>query len=162
MSSRLRVARRPLVLWRVFTGRDESLPVMLLDADSLGQKMAKEIKSSLYVDKPERVLSVGEFVGYDNAEIEDLLPFDLLANEMDRMEREPETRLADVIREDEPFVGQVEAWATDQKVELSKDWKVKLAKRVKERALTKGIDPFPDDVIKRWVRLFNTFAESVV
>jgi hypothetical protein len=53
-------------------------------------------------------LSVDQFVGYDNAEIEDLFPFHLLADEMDRIERAPETRLSDVIREGKPFVGQVE------------------------------------------------------
>ena len=146
----------------ILTGRDENLPVMLLDADTAGKRMAQEIKSSLYADKPERVLSVGQFVVYDNAEIEDLFPLNLLAEEMDRMERKPETRLEDVIRKGEPFVGQVKAWATEQNVKLNQDWKVKLAKRVKERALTKGVDSFPDDVVKRWVKLFNTFAESVV
>ncbi len=144
----------------ILTGRDENLPVMLLDADTAGKRVAQEIKSTLYVDKPERVLSVGQFVDYDNAEIEDLFPFDLLADEMDRMERKPETRLADVIRMGEPFVGQVRAWATEQSVKLPQDWKIKLAKRVKERVLTKGSDSFPDDVVKRWVQLFNAFAEN--
>ena len=144
----------------ILTGRDENLPVILLDADTAGKKMAKEIKSSLYAEQPERVLSVGEFVGYDNAEIEDLFPFDLLADEMDRMEREPEKRLADVIRKDEPFVGQVKEWATSQGVKLSQGWKVKLARRVKERALTKGIGWFKDDVVDRWVQLFDAFVEK--
>ena len=144
----------------ILTGRDESLPIMLLDADADGKRMAQQLQSSLYTDKPERILSVGGFVDYDNAEIEDLLPFNLLADEMDRIERAPETRLRDVIREGEPFVGQVEARAADQRVELSKDWKVKLAKRVKERALAKGIDSFPDDVVKNWAQLFNAFAKN--
>lgn len=153
-------AKTARIVASILTGRDESLPVMLLDADVAGKKMAEGIKSTLYVEKPERVLSVGEFVGYDNAEIEDLVPFGLLTDEMDRIERGPETRLADVIREGEPFVGQVEAWATDQRVELGKDWKVKLAKRVKEQALTKGIGQFNDEVVERWVQLFRAFAEK--
>ena len=144
----------------ILTGRDESLPTVLLDGDTQGQRMAGELKSSLYTDKPERVLLVNEFVRYDNAEIEDLFPFHLLADEMDRMERAPETRLTAVIREGEPFVGQVEAWATDQRVGLSKDWKVKLAKRVKERALAKGIGWFKKDVVDRWIQLFNAFEEE--
>ena len=144
----------------ILTGRDESLPIMLLDADADGERMAKQLQSSLYRGKPERILSVGEFADYDNAEIEDLLPFNLLADEMDRIKREPDTRLADVIREGEPFVGQVEAWAADQRIELGKDWKVKLAKRVKERALAEGIGWFKDDVVERWVQLFGAFAKN--
>ena len=141
----------------ILTGRDESLPAVLLDGDTRGQQMAAELKSSLYVDKPNRVLLVSEFVGFDNAEIEDLFPFQLLADEIDRIEHAPETRLVDVIREGEPFVGQVTAWADDQGVELKGDWKVKLAKRVKERALAKGVGWFNRDTIERWAQLFHAF-----
>ena len=116
--------------------------------------MKKAITSNLYADNPELVLLVGDFVDYADAEIEDLLPFGLLADEMDRIEREPEVRLGDVMREGEPFVGQVKAWASDHGIELTPDWKVKLAKRVKERALTQGVGEFDDCVVKRWVRLF--------
>jgi len=42
-------------------------------------------------------------------------------------------------------------------VELNKDWKVKLAKRVKERALARGVSWFKEDVVKCWVELFNAF-----
>ena len=48
----------------------------------------------------------------------------------------------------------------DQRVELSKDWKVKLAKRVKERALAEGIGWFKDDVVERWVQPFGAFAKN--
>ena len=144
----------------ILTGRDETLPVMLLDSDESGKRMKKEIASSLYGDHPELVLLVSDFVGYDNSEIEDLFPFDLLAEEIDRIEREPETRLADVIRQEEPFVGQVETWANDQGVDLDQDWKVRLAKRAKQRALEKGISGFNGDVIERWVRLFHAFEKN--
>ncbi len=144
----------------ILTGRDESLPAVLLDGDAQGRRMAEELKATLHSDKPKRVLLANEFAGYDNAEIEDLFPVHLLADEMDRIERVPETRLADVICEGKPFVGQVKAWAAEQGVELSKDWKVKLAKRVKERALAKGIGWFEKDVVDRWVRLFNAFGEE--
>ena len=144
----------------ILTGRDENLPVVLLDADAQGKRMAESLKASLYAEKQERVLSVGQFVGYDNAEIEDLLPFDLLADEMDRMKRDTETRLADVICQDKPFIGQVETWSNDQNIGLPPFWKVELAKRVKQRALTKGIDSFPCAVVSRWVDIFNAFTEN--
>ena len=144
----------------ILTGRDENLPVVLLDADAQGKLMAESLKANLYAEKQERVLSVGEFVSYDNAEIEDLLPFDLLADEMDRMNRNTETRLAEIICPDKPFVGQVKTWSDDQDIELHPFWKVELAKRVKQRALTKGIDSFPCDVVSRWVQMFNAFMEN--
>lgn len=144
----------------ILTGRDENLPVVLLDADDRGKQMAKSLKDNLYADQQDRVLSVGEFVDYDDAEIEDLFPFELLAEEIDRMERKPETRLADVVHSGQPFVGQVEAWVDDQGVTLPKFWKVELAKRVKQRALAKGIDSFKTEDIERWVRIFDAFTKN--
>ena len=144
----------------ILTGRDENLPMVLFDADDRGKQMAKSLKDNLYADQQDRVLSVGDFVAYDNAEIEDLFPFEILAEEMDRMERQPETRLAEIIRPGHPFVGQVEAWADDQSITLRKFWKVELAKRIKHQALAKGIDSFGAEDVDRWVHIFNAFTKN--
>ncbi|MCG8441444.1 MAG: AAA family ATPase, partial [Caulobacterales bacterium] len=147
------------VVASILTGRDEVLPFILLDDDGPGRQMRANLTNSLYAESPEKVLSVKDYVGYDDSEIEDFLPFDLLADEMDRMEREPETRLADVIQDGQPFVHQVEAWANRQGVTLPPHWKVDLAVRVKQRALEKGIGSFDKDVIDCWVNLFQRFME---
>lgn len=146
------------VVASILTGRDEVLPFMLLDDDGPGRQMRKILSDSLYKQSPDKVLSVAEHVGYENAEVEDLLPFELLADEMDRMEREPEKRLSDTIIERKPFVGQVEDWAAQEGVQLRPHWKVELAIRVKQRALTKGISAFNDNTVQRWVDLFNRFS----
>ena len=146
------------VVASILTGRDESLPMMLLDDDTPGKQMKASLAKGLYVESPERVLSVGDFVDYDDAEIEDLFPFDLLADELDRMEREPEARLSDTIKAGRPFVGQVEAWAGAHGVTLQDHWKVELSIRTKQRALSKGIASFSDEIVARWVELFRSFA----
>lgn len=148
------------VVASILTGRDEKLPVMLLDGDGPGKRMANELTSGLYAAEKEKVLSVTDFVGFDHAEIEDLFPSQFLADEIDRMERGPDARLSDVVREGEPFVGQVEAWAKLQKVSLRPHWKVELAKRVKTRALTVGHAKFDDAVLEKWTVLFKAFAEK--
>lgn len=145
------------VVASILTGRDEVLPFMLLDDDEPGRQMRTTLVNSLYAQSPEKVLNVADHAGYERAEIEDLMPFDLLADEMDRMEREPETRLADVIVAGQPFVRQVEDWAAQQGVHLSAHWKVNLAIRVKQRALTKGIGQFSNETVQRWTGLFNAF-----
>ena len=106
----------------------------------------------------QRVLSVGTFVEgvVENAEVEDLLPSKLLAGELDRIVRESEVRLEDEIKIGVSFVDQAQSWAKSQSVELPKHWKVKLARRVKERMLQGGIDEF-DAVRERWSRLFDAF-----
>jgi hypothetical protein len=146
------------VVASILTGRDEVLPFMLLDDDGPGRQMRATLANSLYAESPDKVLNVADHAGYEKAEIEDLMPFDLLADEMDRMEREPETRLADVVVDGKPFVGQVEDWATQQGVTLNPHWKVELSIRAKQRALTKGIGHFSDEVVNRWVALFEAFT----
>ncbi|MGL6212882.1 ATP-dependent nuclease [Billgrantia desiderata] len=145
------------VVASILTGRDETLPFVLLDSDSPGRRLADSLKGGLYASNPERVLSVADFVGFEKAEIEDLFPAEYLAGELDRIEREPEERLSDVIKDEEPFVGQVEQWAKNQGVALDPHWKVHLSVRVKKRALSRGISDFSDAYIEKWVKMFRSF-----
>ena len=150
-------AKTARVVASILIGRDDALPKILLDADGPGRQMAGNLKDKLYAEAQERVLSVADFVKIDSAEIEDLFPPKFLAEELDRMEREPETRLVDVIQEGNPFVGQVENWARSEDVTLAKHWKVDLSIRAKKRALTVGIEGFDDTTVERWVKLFEAF-----
>ena len=149
--------RTARVVASILTGRDETLPKILLDADTPGQQMAGNLKSGLYADAPDRVLSVADFANVKAAEIEDLFPPKFLAEELDRMEREPETRLVDVVKEGSPFVGQAEDWAEAQAVALDKHWKVNLSTKAKKRALGVGIGGFDKATVERWVKLFEAF-----
>ncbi|MBT8167621.1 AAA family ATPase [Falsiruegeria litorea] len=146
------------VVASILTGRDEVLPMLLLDDDAPGRQMTANLRQGLYTESPEKVLSVRAFVDYDRAEIEDLLPFEILADEIDRLIREPDVRFAEVVKAGEPFVGQLELWAKDQGVTLEDHWKVALSIKVKQRILTKGIAAIPDDVVARWVLLFEAFS----
>ena len=150
-------AKTARVVASILTGRDDTLPKILLDADAPGRQMAGNLKDKLYAEAQERVLSVADFVEIESAEIEDLFPPKFLAEELDRMEREPENRLVDVIQEGNPFVGQVENWARSEAVTLAKHWKVNLSIRAKKRALTVGIKGFDNTTVERWVELFEAF-----
>lgn len=146
------------VVASILTGRDEVLPMILLDDDGPGRQMSANLKQALYAESPKKVLCVRSFVDYENAEIEDLLPFDILADEIDRLEREPDVRFADVVKQGEPFVGQLERWAQEQGVTLGDHWKVTLSIKVKQRMLTRGLDDIPEDILDRWVKLFEAFS----
>lgn len=146
------------VVASILTGRDEVLPKILLDADAPGRKMATALKSELYADAPDRVLSVEQFVGFTDAEVEDLFPAGFLADEIDRMVRDPDERLADVIQIDRPFVGQVEAWTAARGHQLDQHWKVALAIKAKQRALNIGPGKFDEDTLARWERLFSVLV----
>ena len=146
------------VVAAILAGKDENLPKVLLDDDTPGRNMADAFRKELYGEHPERVLSVAAFVGFERAEIEDLFPPKYLADELDRIVRGAEDRLADEIKEGKPFVGQVEEWAKKQGVALDPHWKVHLAARVKQRAITRGPEDFKDEaLLAKWVTLFEAF-----
>ena len=143
----------------ILSGRDEVLPIVLLDGDQPGRRMAKELASSLYVAEKDKILSTDDFTDMKQSEIEDLLPVTFLAEVMDRWQRRPEVLFGDVAKPGEPVIGQIEQWADSQKLELPDFWKVDLAKRAKQRALDIGLAHFDEETVERWRRLFCRLAE---
>lgn len=144
----------------ILTGRDDALPLVLLDSDAMGRKMAAELKTSLYQGGEDRVLEVGTYVGFADAEIEDLIPAAFMASVVDRWHRvsDPDDEFAAVAEAGKPIVPQIEAWAAKQGIALEKGWKVEVAKRVKQLALARGIEAFDADTQAKWVALFNRLA----
>lgn len=144
----------------ILTGRDEAVPYMILDGDVMGRKLAKELGSSLYQDHADRLISVDDHTGMDGSEIEDLIPPDVIAAVIDRMYRSAETEIADVLEAGKPILGQIEAWAATQKVDLEPGWKVELSKRVKQHLLGKGMAVVKPDYGERWQQLFEVLGSS--
>jgi hypothetical protein len=145
----------------ILCGRDEALPVALLDGDGPGVAMAKQLRETLYADQPDLVLDVSEFTGMADSEIEDLLPPPIVAREVDRWQRGPDTPFGDGLQSGKPIVPQIEAWAAKHGVTLKKPgWKVELAKRVKERLLADGPAAIDATVLDRWEKLFKAFQEN--
>lgn len=144
----------------ILTGRDEALPLVLLDDDIPGRKAAGEMCSSLYQGDPDRLINVASFVPYEGAEVEDLFPASLIADAIDRQFRvsEPEDEFAVIAKDDAPIVPQIEAWAATHSITLALGWKVDLAKRVKQQLLARGLASVPDEAAASWVKLFEAFA----
>jgi hypothetical protein len=144
----------------ILTGRDEKPPFMLFDGDESGKRITRELKSGLYADAHDKILSTDDFAGYQSSEVEDLMPATFFAKVIDRWERRPDTPFSDVVKSGKPLVGQVEAWAKEQSICLAEGWKVQVAKQVKQLALSRGISEFDDATIGKWVSLFNAFSDS--
>ncbi|WP_371881496.1 AAA family ATPase [Caballeronia sp. S22] len=145
----------------ILTGRDETLPVVLLDGDQMGTRMAAELSSGLYNGEQKKVLSTDEFAGFKGSELEDLIPNQRFVDAVDRVFRAREQLFSEVALPGNPIVPQVEAWAKREGMELPPGWKVEVAKRVKAVLLTKGIDYVEEDLIERWVKLFARFEPAV-
>ncbi|QEI05528.1 AAA family ATPase [Pigmentiphaga aceris] len=144
----------------ILTGRDESLPVVLLDGDQMGLRMATELKSSLYNGEEKKVLTTEEFTDFNGSELEDLIPHERFVEAVDRHFRASEQQFLEVASKEKPIVPQVEAWAKSESIELTAGWKVEVAKRVKVVLLTKGIGEIDDGLVELWVQLFSRFEPS--
>lgn len=142
----------------ILGGREETLPVAFLDSDAQGEKFAQDLRLGLYAGEPGRVLQVGSFVEIKGAEVEDLIPHDIIIKAIDRMIREPETSFERRHQPQKPIIPQVEKWATDGGAKLEKGWKVELAKRVK-RALLDGAS-VPEATMDMWKCLFDSFLSG--
>ncbi|MBA4790226.1 MAG: AAA family ATPase [Rhizobiales bacterium] len=143
----------------ILSGRDEALPYVVLDGDAPGRKLATELGTSLYINDRDRIVTVDTITNMENSEIEDLFPVEFMAKVVDKWERKPEEDFADVVEPGKPIVDQIEAWANSAGIALELGWKVELAKRVKQQVLAKGAKQFDDDVIDRWVTLFEKISE---
>ncbi len=153
-------AKTTRIVASILTGRDESLPVVLLDGDTQGSSMARELARGLYAGESGKIVSTDSFVGFAQSEVEDLMPAKLLSEVVDRFERRPEVLFSDIVKADEPVVPQIEAWASSQNIELPAFWKVELAKRAKRRLLDVGLGYFDEETVGKWVRLFSTLLET--
>ena len=147
-------AKTTRIVASILSGRDETLPLVLLDGDAPGSRMAKELTSNLYGDEKEKILCTDEFVGFGESEVEDLLPLDFLVEVVDRWQRRTDLLFSEVVRTGEPVVPQIEGWAGTQGLDLAASWKVELAKRAKLRALNAGIERFKENAIEKWQQLF--------
>ena len=153
-------AKPTRIVASILTGRDETLPAVLLDGDEPGRRMAKELAGGLYGEETDKILCTDDFAEVGGSEVEDLLPVEFVAGVVDRWQRRPDVLFADVVKAGEPVVPQIEAWARTQGVELPKFWKVELAKLAKQRALVVGFDHFDDRAVQRWQRLFQALIDE--
>lgn len=146
------------VVASILGSRDDELPVALFDSDTQGNLTAKALRNGLYAGDPKLVLQVESFTDMPNSEIEDLIPLQLIVQQLDKWQRASDVQFAEKVQEGKPVVPQIEAWAVANNVELtSPGWKVELAKKVKQRMLADGPDAIPPETLDKWATLFEAF-----
>lgn len=155
-------ARTARMVASILTGRDESLPFVLLDDDEQGRKMSKEMATSLYHGAPDRLLNERDYVGFEGAEIEDLFPTRIIAEAVDRLHRagDSEQDFSLTAMPGLPIVPQIEKWAAKNGLDLPRGWKVPLSRRVKQQVLALSIGDLDPAVVKTWVNVFTAFEPS--
>ena len=141
----------------IITGKEEELPVVLLDSDVAGEEKKKSLKKNLYKEEEKKLLSVNNYIHtqVENAEIEDIMDERFI---IDAVNREFHSEIEDFEFDDKSkkgIVEQIEDFAKENEINLEEGWKVKIAKRYvsKEREDSKAI-------IEKWKNMFNNFLEN--
>ena len=145
-------------------GKNDELPIVLLDSDMSGRDYLKKLQSGLYTSCKERILQVSDFVGIENAEIEDLIPKELMRRYFNKLFNEVDDEdWDDAINSGSPLVPQIEKFAMKHSIALPEGWKVKLSKNVKQQITgSKGYSVrIKDETLEMWANLFKKFNSGV-
>lgn len=146
------------VLSSIVAGRDDRLPAVVLDGDAQGRAAAETLRANQYHEQPDSVICVADHVGLEAGEVEDLIPPQTIAKEIDRLYRGGDT-FEETLRVGEPIVRQVQSWAKEQGASLPAGWKVSIAIAVSRR-IRGGQVPLGEDTLANWAELFRRMIPS--
>lgn len=141
----------------ILTAKADELPLVLLDSDAPGKQTAERLKSGIYEPQKDRIMLVSAFVGFDNSEVEDIYPADIICWAVDRKYR-LDDEFKDEYQAGQPMVGQIEAYAQRYGITLERGWKVELAKLAKDRIIKQGVDSVNAATKAKWIDLFSRIA----
>lgn len=152
-------AKTAKIIASILMGRDDALPMVLLDSDAAGKQAAKALQENLYQGVKDRVLLTDNYIeGLKETEIEDFLPAPLLIQVLDRMERRAQQDFEDFHDPKKPIVPQIKAWAKNEGFEMVEGWKVQLALAAKSKLLASPDKHVDDEILKQWTGLFKEFG----
>lgn len=146
----------------IVSGKDGELPLVVLDADGSGKSAKDKLQSGLYKHSTDSIIDVGEFLDFENGEVEDIVPPRLILRHIGRLFREIEDEdFEDYYVEGKAIVPQVESFAKLHSIDLPKGWKVDVSRGFKQQLLKAKDDVVPDDYMNKWKKLFNMFNRQL-
>lgn len=141
----------------IITGKEEVLPIVLVDNDVSGKEKKKSLEKNLYIEDKNKLLSVDQYTHkkIENAEIEDIMDENIIA---DAFNREYHSEYEDFeynSTSKKSIVQQIEEFAKENEIILDDGWKVKIAKKY----INKEIIP-SEKIKEKWIKLFNDLQEN--
>lgn len=144
----------------LLTGKKGTLPYVILDSDKSGSDSKKKLESNLYKECRNSLIEIKDFVGVDNSEVEDMMPYSLLEKGISHLFMMVEDESFDeAYDETKPIVPQIEKFASENDIELPAGWKVDLAKAAKQRLLGKKVPSFDEKYREMWQKLFTSLTQ---
>lgn len=129
------------------------MPYIILDSDRSGQDYCNKLTKELYKDIQDKVIMTESITSIANSEIEDLIPYKLLARAIDRLFN-TDLDFGEYYNENNPLIPQIEAFAKENDIELPQGYKVDLAKHFKQ-LLSKNTTFNEAKYIDMWKSIFE-------
>lgn len=140
----------------ILSAKEEELPFVLVDSDKMGRDIKQKLVSGLYSGLEDRIIEVSDILDLPDAEVEDLLPGQLILPVISRIFRSVDEEIfEDVVVPDRALVPQVKEFAERHKVALEDGWKVDVARQVKARLLQRGVQLVDEETVSRWKALLE-------
>ena len=140
------------------SAKNDDLPYVILDSDSIGKDYKKKIESNLYIGHNERIICINSVVKMDGSEVEDLIPFSIIEK---RIRILFGTEIGDEFEEEferdssKPIIPQIETFAEEHSVILKEGWKVDISRFFNKKMLSSSLDNIPETCLSMWVELFK-------
>ncbi|MDO5464689.1 MAG: AAA family ATPase [Akkermansia sp.] len=144
-------------LTSIVSAKKDDLPHVIIDSDVSGHSFCKKIKEQLYKNDDSKIHMVGTYLNQKNAEIEDLIPPDIVERAIAPY-LQNEEMISFCIAEGEPYVNQIESFANDYGITLPDGWKVEIAKKIKIILSKTPKEKIDDKYINIWSRLFDDLS----
>ncbi|MBQ8116755.1 MAG: AAA family ATPase [Lachnospiraceae bacterium] len=140
----------------ILCGKSSELPYVIVDSDKSGKETVKKLCSGLYKDDHSKIIEIHTIAGFDNSEVEDIIPFVLLERGIRNFFNSVEDEdFSDKYDDAKPILSQIETFATENGVELESGWKVELSKYAKKSLLKLKEEKLDSKYLEKWVKLFE-------
>ena len=137
------------------------MPVVILDSDKAGEDYKNKLLQDLYQEQPEKVISIGSILNRQNAEIEDLMPEEIMTRPVEFLINNRDFNFENEYDNSQPIIRQIEKWGKEFNVDLPLGYKVQLAKDVKQEMLkSKFRGNVNDEYVSVWKQLFDQIISS--
>ena len=143
-------------LTSLVAGKQESLPVVILDSDQAGEDYKNKLLQDLYREQPEKIISIGSILAREKVEIEDLIPGDIMLRPVEHLINNRDFDFETEYNNNQPIISQIEKWGEQFNIDLLLGYKVQLAKDVKQEMLKpKFIGQVNNEYVNTWKLLFE-------
>lgn len=142
----------------ILSSNNDGLPYVIVDSDRIGKDAVNKLKTGLYKEENNKIIKIEDYVNYENPEIEDIIPFELLKKGIDKLFNSVEdVDFEDQYEKTKPLVPQIEDFAMKHNVSLEKGWKVELAKQFKKLISKKNKNSIREETVEIWKKIFEKF-----